>query len=324
MVILFDESHNILESFSSIHTLSLDHADIREVVSRLDEYHKKYKMRLSVTSSYFINQVSHICKNIVKYMEKITESCEVNCYKLMGEIKCLEYDLQKIDAFIEKSEISSKLMMYYTNSANQGQQTEGSQQLAVASIETIFKFIRYIIEGARYDSVIFVSVLRESGGACRKTITYYPMDVSPFFNDIINRSHAVLFTGGTMKPMDYIKSVISESNKQAEYSVFPHVIDPNNITCCIVKSLTPEKRDIVFSHAHNEQSLDVNVGSTDLQARPPPLSHLFSHLVYHTVLSSEGRRSRVHCVLHVLQDDEHFQAYLSQAAHGSRWSPCSL
>jgi chromosome transmission fidelity protein 1 len=112
-----------------------------------------------------------------------------------------------------------------------------------ASIESIFSLIYSLIDGFRFDSVVHVARSEE-----QVTVTYHPMDVSPYFRDIVGRAHACLFTGGTMKPREYLLSVLASVGKPLAVEEYPHVIDAENVLCLVVPALGGQK--LILNHQH--------------------------------------------------------------------------
>lgn len=208
-----------------------------------------------------------------------SESCEVNISSLLADIRCLEYDLGKLKAFIEDSDLTQKIMYFSLNqleldsnvsnknskpSSSSGLErdqslekrqpsTAGSMHTSLkvmpktfTNIEKIFGFCLGLIKGYKFDSTVVLIASRSSRG--ESSLTYYPLDISPLFCEVVNQAHCVLFAGGTMKPKGLLEEVLRHSRKKVESRDFPSVIDEGNICCTVVDKLPGS--DLLFSHAN--------------------------------------------------------------------------
>lgn len=279
-----------------------------QAVGRIDAYLKKYKLRLSVTSSYYITQVWQLITNLKKAMQAKIDSfvpssnrsgdsdfVEISLANLLSDIKCLDYDLGKLRAFIEETDLTHKIM-YFSFNQQDNEQASGKENPRPSSstaeslrkdksaekvsrtvqkpaeghatdkkqarpslntftnVEKIFGFCVSLIKGYRFDSTVILTVnhahKRES------SLSYYPLDISPLFNEIIDKAHSVLFTGGTMKPKGLLEEVLKHSLKEVVSKDFPAVISDENIACSVVGGLPPAC-DFLFNQA-NSGKLEAN------------------------------------------------------------------
>lgn len=272
----------------------------------------KYKLRLSVASSYYITQVCQLVKNLMKSMSTRIEGfvptanrnsesdfCEITLSHLMSEIKCLDYDLGKLKSFIEDTDLTHKVMYFSFNQVeksrterenprpmssslegernkeiskgkdmgqgtNKGRFSENPEKkqekplkttpTTFTNVEKIFSFIISLIKGYRFDSTVILTFNHS-----RKedsSLSFYPLDISPLFNEIVNKSHCVLFTGGTMKPKGLLEEVLKHCAKEVVSKDFPPVIAAENIFCGVMSGCPPT-HDFLFNQA-NSSKLEPN------------------------------------------------------------------
>jgi chromosome transmission fidelity protein 1 len=247
-IILFDESHNILETFASILSISLKYEELLDVIAKLELYIDRYRMRLSSTSMYFLKQILQIFKNFRKFfvdqhahLKESTQAkheLEFTSTQILIELKCLDYDLRKLKLFIEESRLSQKLLFFGENNKKtdkKAQTEDGNADTGHinSSVEKIFSICLSLLSGFRSESTIIVEVNPKE--ILDTTFVYIPLDISAFFNSLINQSYAVLFTGGTMKPKGYLESVVSKGQKELKICQFTHVTEPDNIACSTLR-----------------------------------------------------------------------------------------
>lgn len=242
-IVLFDESHNILETFASILSISLKYEELLDVIAKMELYIERYRMRLGATSIYFLKQILQIFKNFRKFFvdqhsslkdsTQTKHELEFTCTQILIELKCLDYDLRKLKLFIEESRLSQKLLFFGENNRKndkkQPEEVSGENGAIHSSVEKIFSICLSLLSGFRAESSIIVEVNPKD--IQETTFVYIPLDISSFFNSLINQSYAVLFTGGTMKPKGYLESVVSRGQKELKVCQFSHVTEPDNIAC---------------------------------------------------------------------------------------------
>lgn len=228
---------------------------------------------------------------------------EIPIVKLLSEIKCLDYDLGKLKNFIEESELTHKIMYFSYNRETGGNteektdnskdkenkavassshreksagsvpklapkteskpnlENQGQKPASFTNIDKIFGFCLHLLKGYRYEAT--VALVLDRNNPQDTSFSYYPLDISPLFNEIVNKAHAVLFTGGTMKPKGLLEEVLKKSDKQVITRDFPAVIAPENIICSVVSGLQ-NRCDFLFNHANNYK-LDANLkGISDI------------------------------------------------------------
>ena len=292
-IVLFDEAHNIAETFASLNTVSLTLDEIADAVAALEKYLEHYKMRLSTSTAYYITQIGQILKNLKKFVlsradlllvkhdtassssdqNNLTE--EIPVAKLLAEIKCLDYDLAKLKILIEECELTRKLYRFATRKPTNSQ--EGNviaQGPKYTNLEKIFGFCLSLLKGYRYESAVSLELdsdlikherrshskgepigesankdadlnkpklanpsKQQSWDLTKIKLTYFPLDIGPLFSDLINKTHAVLFTGGTMKPKGLLERVLSTCLKQVVSKDFPAVVPLAHVNCTIIPSL---------------------------------------------------------------------------------------
>lgn len=294
-IILFDEAHNIAETFASLNTVALTLEEISDAIEALEKYLQFYKLRLSTSTIYYINQISQILKNLKKFVLKrvdvlsvqaaypppsstqtsspLTEEIAVSA--LLSEIKCLDYDLGRLKIVIEECELTRKLYRFASKKKEdaKGGSVAGSgvtNQTSVTTarytnLEKIFGFCLSLLRGYRYEAAISLEV--ESGvltpaqenpprpststspdkphqnaqspgrDLSKIKLTYFPLDIGPLFSDLVNKTHAVLFTGGTMKPKGLLERVLATCSKKVVGRDFPAVVPLHNVNCTVLSSL---------------------------------------------------------------------------------------
>lgn len=281
-ILILDESHNLAETLHSAQSIELTETDIRVTEDQLKDYRAKYRGRLSTNSLYFIDKIGQLVENVRKMFVKIGKEgqedfssdagtgnellkegmIQLDGRKLLVELKCVDYDLNKLRRFIVDSELSRKLTYFSYNkkeaekeekeNKNQKQKTDQTQY---SSIEKIFDFFLSLLRSVNTDSsVIFQSTFLNDQKV--NSVKFIPLDISSSFNHLVDNCFSVLFTGGTMKPKGQLEGLLRESSKTTIVKDFPPVIDEENLHCSVVSSLP--QNELLFNH-NNIKNLSKNV-----------------------------------------------------------------
>jgi len=67
-VVIIDEAHNLLETISGIHSLSISGSQLASAYSQLTQYKQKYKARLKASNLLYIKQIQFVLASFIKYL----------------------------------------------------------------------------------------------------------------------------------------------------------------------------------------------------------------------------------------------------------------
>ena len=112
-VVIVDESHNLIETIHSIHSIELKGGHVIDALTQLNHYLVKYKTRLSAKNTKHVKQIIFILNELVKHFKQSSErsngSNVVERVQFLIGLKIENLNLYKIIDYCEKSRIARKL-----------------------------------------------------------------------------------------------------------------------------------------------------------------------------------------------------------------------
>lgn len=214
------------------------------------------KLKLFIEESELTHKIMYFSYN----KKSETESNQAD--SIPGKSENKENSIQKNKGRASvQGPLSKKDQPKSTSEAEEGNKEKVKFTTTIANIDKIFGFCLSLLKGYRFDATVCLTFNDKDHSS--STFTYFPLDISPLFNEIVNKAHCVLFTGGTMKPKGLLEEVLKHCKKKVLSCDFPPVIPKENIHCIAVTG-NKTSQDFLFNHANNSK-LEANLnGVSDL------------------------------------------------------------
>lgn len=185
--------------------------------------------------------------------------------KLLSDLNCLEIDLFELTSFLEKSQVSRKIMMFSYQISNDPEfinkiLTKSDKDLiklylksnkcnnkSYFSAEKLVNFVIKLISSQESESQVILEY--NSTQIDKNTAFLLPLNLKSTFKKLVTEPTSVLFTGGTMQPAGFLEELIASSNRTLILKSFGHVVDPKNLQLNFITSFNG--MDLIFNHKNS-------------------------------------------------------------------------
>ncbi|KAJ5067720.1 atp-dependent DNA helicase ddx11-related [Anaeramoeba ignava] len=300
-VVILDESHNIIETINSLHSVVISYWHAVFGYKQLNNYYWKYKNKLKPMHQIKIQEILQFIKRILRCFnnkseenenqnenenenielfpeqQKIQELLEngIPTEKNILEIYSLNdflFDQIQMDnmnpfellSYFRQSEITKKVQSFCVNQYSKEKQFLVVQNFGLNQVESFIESLTNTSQNCRI-------LITRSNKKSNSSIKFLLLNPESYFEPIINQTKATFFVGGTIKPFEDFQSQLFPNYDQTKIHTLScgHVIPPRNImaTClkCGIKyqdmKLTFEKR--------NDPGLIEDLGETLLRILVP-------------------------------------------------------
>ncbi|KAM3724220.1 ATP-dependent DNA helicase [Dirofilaria immitis] len=246
-VIIIDEAHNLLETITNSHFVTLHASELKSVLSLLNVYlsrfqnrltpvHKKYLRQLSTIVNLLLMYVIHTSDKKINYVETVTAFAGKACleqYKLDNLLEYIEQThlIMKLSKFSKRldGEQNKKVNPTYQFSVENLLRTKDSpnksQSIFISGSSASQSTLSLLAQGrtvasalCAFQQFLQMLMLNYKDGrliiecASRKDeakISYYLINPASQLGDIIKQCRSLVLLGGTMEPSEtLIRSLV--------------------------------------------------------------------------------------------------------------------
>ncbi|KAI7865468.1 helicase C-terminal domain-containing protein [Spinellus fusiger] len=227
-IVIVDEAHNLIETISSIHTVSLTLYQSRTALSQLGMYMARYKERLLGKNIGYIKQIAVIIKALIQILnhsakEKKDQILGVNEFLHMLSID--HFNMFKLEKYLKESDLARKLNGFI-EMEQQKKEKEDKKQLSrqhqkgkieneqpkppatMPNLTQVQTFIMTLTNPDK-DGRVFISW----GGSDKSEphLKYMLLNPAEVFRPIVEECRSIILAGGTMEPIsDFTKHLFPD------------------------------------------------------------------------------------------------------------------
>ncbi|KAI9318461.1 helicase C-terminal domain-containing protein [Dichotomocladium elegans] len=214
-VVIIDEAHNLIETVTAIHTVSLTLDQIRSVLSQLAMYLDRYKSRLLGKNVAYIKQIMTIVKALLRALQTgAGQSDKDQVFGVNEFVHMLNIDhinMFKVEKYLKESKLAQKLNGFIDKEQQQQQQQRNG--LALSGVPTLSQIESFILTLTNADKDGRVVLTYGEEGPQIKYMLLNPAEV---FRPIVEEAKSIILAGGTMEPVsDFIRYLFG--NVSAEH-----------------------------------------------------------------------------------------------------------
>jgi len=246
-VVIIDESHNIIDAISALHSTTLSLNQIILAKQQLDIYLGKFTSRLSGRNKMFIKQILALLRRLETYLTSQNgKTGEVTAAELLSDTSSGGLDqvnFYKVEKYLRTSGLPRKADGYTKYTENKENPTDKVSKQASTPVLMILQSFLVALTNPRREGRIFFNPSEDGTMQFR----YLLLDVSVVFADIVSSARAVILAGGTMSPLQsYIDALLPQitSDKLRIHS-FPHIVQKTNL-CVSTLSRGPRGHELTF------------------------------------------------------------------------------
>ncbi|KAI7860388.1 helicase C-terminal domain-containing protein [Circinella umbellata] len=268
-IVIIDEAHNLIETITSIHTVTLTYHQTHMAFQQLGAYLKKYRNRLLGKNIAYIRQIVHIIKALIKLLEPTPSDEKERKDRVMGVnafVHLLNIDhmnIFKIEKYLKQSHLARKLNGFIDKELlkNQQQGQQQQQQTTVMPTLTIIESFLLTLTHPDKDGRI---VINYSENTNNPEIKYMLLNPAEVFQPIVDDAKSIILAGGTMEPIsDFINILLhNTSSSQIDRLSCGHIIPPNNMAVMSIDT-GPSGKPFLFRYDNRkDEKLMDEVGQT--------------------------------------------------------------
>lgn len=250
-VVVIDESHNLIDTITSLNSVSIKLSELTLVIKSLKLYLNKFSRRLNSGNRIHLLKLIKLCQSVEKFLNG------QNTYKTGDFVDHLEIfkgstadmiNVHKLDKFLAKSKIAYKIETYMST-------IDDINYVKSSSNPILFKishFLRCLTNKSREGQFVWTNDNDDVA------INYILLDPSFIFEDIIKRARCVLLCGGTMEPMEDYLQYLFPSLPKEKVKTFTcgHLIPPENLNVFPIHSMN----NITFEFSYEKRNQHDMIG----------------------------------------------------------------
>ena len=194
-VVIIDEAHNLIETVTSIHTVTLTYNQVRMSVSQLAAYLQKYKNRLLGKNIAYIRQIVHIIKAILKFLEPKPEKKDtvIHVNDFLHTLNIDHINMFKIQKYLEASSLARKLNGFIDKELLNSQQPD-QQQSSMPALTQIESFMLALTHPNKDGRIV-------ANYSENPEVKYMLLNPAEVFRPIVEDARSIILAGGTMEPV---------------------------------------------------------------------------------------------------------------------------
>lgn len=215
-VVIIDEAHNLMDTISSIYSVTVTLPQLQRCNEQLDFYLTKYRNRLKGGNKVYVMQTHRLLRSLTLTLENLSKQQkerEVPSGDILAHHGVDQINFNKLQKYLTESKLARKLEGYLLSQQEEEQKskvqsrrgngrvldtsTNPTSPDAVPLLTHIQSFLTALTNPSS-EGKIFCSVT-DSKEWCLK---YMLLDPAHHFRTIVNEARAVILAGGTMQPME--------------------------------------------------------------------------------------------------------------------------
>uniref|UniRef100_A0AAF5RUZ1 Helicase ATP-binding domain-containing protein n=1 Tax=Wuchereria bancrofti TaxID=6293 RepID=A0AAF5RUZ1_WUCBA len=301
-VIVIDEAHNLLETITNSHFVTLHAKELKSVLSILDVYLTRFQSRLTPVHKKYLRQLSTIVDLLLAYMNNALDKNKdyVETMTSFAGKACLaQYKLDILLKYIEETHLIMKLskfskrldeqqnkkvdsgyvfpveqLLRKKDSSNESQSIFGSacstsqspiKERTIASALCAFQqFLQMLMLNYKDGRLI----IECSSGKDEAKISYYLINPASQLGDIIKQCRSLILLGGTMEPSEILIRSLTmcckvDPKKDLIRRSFGHVIKDHQLLALTITNVSNIK--LIFTHGKRETQTILNLLAMTLE-----------------------------------------------------------
>lgn len=217
-MVIIDEAHNLMETMTSLYTVSLSLLQVQLAWNQLNLYIQKYKSRLLGKNVVYIKQILHIIKILIQHLNpKDTSKRKDNVMGVNEFLHASSIDhinMFKIRNYLEVSSLARKLNGFIDKAREKEEEERQKERLknpnaklppptpslatSTLTLTQIEAFLIALTNPDKDGRIVTSFGTAENPGT---TIKYMLLNPADAFKPIVEEARSVVLAGGTMEPV---------------------------------------------------------------------------------------------------------------------------
>lgn len=260
-IVIIDEAHNLLDTITSLNSVSITQTDLEVVVASLKSYLGRFLRRLNGGNRMNVMKLIKICQAMITFIKKtgkVNAGTPISMVDLLTSANVDLFNIHKLETFLNITKIAYKIQFYLESERDtQGPSVSHHSSSSNPLLFKIVKFLKSLNNPSKEGKFFW----GEEDGV--PSLNYMLLDPSDSFKTILDDAKCVLLLGGTMEPITDFTTYLLPSVPNHLINTFScgHLIPPENLKVFTV----PKHRSIPFEFLfteRNNKELIANLGET--------------------------------------------------------------
>ncbi|KAL7334345.1 ATP-dependent DNA helicase chl1 [Mucor circinelloides] len=280
-IVIIDEAHNLMETMTSIYTVSLSLQQIQLAWNQLNLYIEKYRSRLLGKNVVYIKQILSIIKILVRHLTPKDQAQRKDSVMRVNEFlhaSSIDHiNMFKIQNYLQISSLARKLNGFI-DKAREKEEEERQKELlknpkatpakpspsltsSTLTLTQIESFLMALTNPDKDGRIVTSFGNAENPGI---TIKYMLLNPADAFKPIVEEAKSVILAGGTMEPISDFLNHLFPSVPESRIAHFScgHIIPPTNLAT-ITLDAGPSGQPLIFNYeSRQDVKLMDEVGNT--------------------------------------------------------------
>ena len=205
-MIIIDEAHNLMDTISSLNSITVTQAQLKQCRSQLGVYLQKFRNRLKGKNRVYVAQVFRLIDSLsgcleTRKTEKQSSEGLVDVGHLMAGKGVDQINLHKLMRYLQESKLARKVEGYTIHAEVQESKaklkTDAEAHVSTMPVLThVQSFLQTLTNPAAEGRFFY-----EEDGNNGLSLKYMLLDPTHHFKEIVEDARAVILAGGTMSPV---------------------------------------------------------------------------------------------------------------------------
>lgn len=215
-VIIIDEAHNLMDTITNIHSISVTQSQLTRCRAQLGTYLQRFRNKLKGKNRVYVAQVVRLIDSVISYLEgkaaseQATEGI-VEIGDLMSGKGVDQINLHKLMRYLQESKLARRVEGYAIHTQEQANNEKGkggagqhvSTMPVLSHVQSFFQTMTNPATEGRF----FYGKDENNDLILR----YMLLDPTQHFREIVEEARAVILAGGTMSPVNLPEQYILAS-----------------------------------------------------------------------------------------------------------------
>lgn len=276
-VIMIDEAHNLIDTITSIFSVTVKLSEFIQCKDSLKTYYSKFSKKMNGGNRVNLLKLMKLINLVTEYglsqqKQGIKPGKPIFLSEMFENTTGDLLNVHKLVKYLTVSKIGYKIQGYIDKLQREQDPFDNPTLRSSSSSPTLFKVIEFLksIANPSSEGKFFFDFTGTSSQGL--TLNYMLLDPSHMFKDIVEQSKSVILVGGTLEPVsdftDYLFPYVSH-DKILKFSC-DHIIPRENLKVFPVSGFNGNKFEFTFDK-RNDTKMVNSVGEfiTELALRVP-------------------------------------------------------
>ncbi|KAG1465292.1 hypothetical protein G6F46_003542 [Rhizopus delemar] len=277
-VVIIDEAHNLIETVTSLYTVSLSLIQIQLTWNQLSLYIQKYKERLLGKNVVYIKQILSILKILIQHLQVADKSKRkdsiIHVNEFLHQSSIDHLNMYKIKNYLETSNLARKLNGFI-DKAKEKEEEKRRQLLSdpkcsvtpppplppalSSSIPTLTQVEAFLLALTNPDKDGRIVISFGNADSPGVSIKYMLLNPANAFKPIVDEAKSIILAGGTMEPVsDFFSHLFPTAPKErlVHFSCGHIIPSTNLLTLTLEKGSTGKQLLFNFENRQDVSLID--------------------------------------------------------------------